>query len=182
MQDMAVGRPVPGGGGQPGLQSERHQLMIGGMKGHLVDAAAVAVVGVQHRRHAVGLHAPVDDLGRAAAGAQGGQPRLMLRPAAAAHGVQQRPVAGEQVDVLQRRRLVGHLVGVQIGDGTEGRHGRAPFRLGAEHGTGVARLRASPLPMGEGLSLQERSDWNRRKGEGSPAIVGVSRPTAANAD
>ncbi|EGF95172.1 hypothetical protein BDIM_20070 [Brevundimonas diminuta ATCC 11568] len=36
--------------------------------------------------------------------------------------------------------------------------------------------------MGEGLSLQERSDWNRRKGEGSTCQSASSRIAAAYAD
>ncbi|MNT18028.1 hypothetical protein D3C72_1532100 [compost metagenome] len=150
MQDVTVGRAVPGGGGQPRLQSEPHQLMIGRVKPHLVNAAAIAVVRVQHRRDAVGLNAPVDDLGRAAAGAQRGQPGLVLLAACATHSVEQGPVAGEQVDVLQRRRLVGHFMGVQIGDGTEGRHGRAPFRQGASMAW-ASSSREPPSPDGRGL-------------------------------
>ncbi|MNY15470.1 hypothetical protein D3C86_1486830 [compost metagenome] len=150
MQDVAVGRAVPGGGGQPRLQPEPHQLMIGRVKPHLVDAAAIAVVGVQHRRDAVGLHAPVDDFSRTAAGAERRQPRLVLPAARSAHGVRQCPVAGEQVEVLQRRRLVSHLVGVQIGDGTERRHGRAPFRQGASMAW-ASSSREPPSPDGRGL-------------------------------
>ncbi|MNI43119.1 hypothetical protein D3C73_974400 [compost metagenome] len=125
VQQMPVRRPVPGAGGDPCAQSQIHQLMIGRMKGHLVDPAAIAVVGVQHGRNPIGLHAPVDHLGRAAAAAQIGQPLDMPRPAPVAHGVVQRPVAREQVDVLQRRNLIGHLMSVEALDGTKGGHGRA---------------------------------------------------------
>ncbi len=125
VQQMPIRRPVPGAGGQPRPQPQIHQLVIGRMKRHLVDPAAIAVVGVQHRRDAIGLHAPVDHLGRSAATAQIAQPLDMPASAPMAHRVMQSPVAREEVDVLQRRNLIGHLMGVEPLDGTKGGHGRA---------------------------------------------------------
>ena len=43
------------------LDREPHQLVIGGMEAHQVDAPAVAVVGIEFRRMAVGERAKLDD-------------------------------------------------------------------------------------------------------------------------
>ena len=58
MQGVACFFHVPRRAGDAGLQPQRHQLMVGGVEFHFVDAPAIAVVGVEHRGDAIGLRAP----------------------------------------------------------------------------------------------------------------------------
>ena len=87
----------------------------------LVDALPVAVVRLQPRRVALGAAAVLLGLGRA--GDRAAVAHAVDRPAAglALERLLQREVGVEQVDVLERRRLVEDLVGAAIGhDGLAG--------------------------------------------------------------
>ena len=71
----------PGRSVQALFDGEPHELVIGGMVAHEIDAIAVAVVGVELGRIAVGEHAEFERLGRAEPGAERGE--FVARPAAA---------------------------------------------------------------------------------------------------
>jgi hypothetical protein len=99
-------------GGPPGervrlvLDADLHQLVPGRMKLNLVDAVAEAVVGPQDGRIAIGLKSPGDDLCAAGHFAEPRQPVETPGAPLAGHGLAQRDVAGEEVVVLEGRRLV----------------------------------------------------------------------------
>jgi hypothetical protein len=82
----------------------------------LVDAMAVAVERLQLRRVLVGLEAPAD---RVAAPCRPHLDRPLARPpgALALERLDERRVVGEEVAALQRRDLVGDLVGLKRGGG-----------------------------------------------------------------
>src|SRR5512146_1060330 len=97
---------APGCGMQSPADSAAHQLMPGRMKAHLVDAMAVAVVGAQLGRVAVGLLAPGDGLLGASDGADLAQALRRPARALARHALAQRGVLFEEVVVHQWRRLI----------------------------------------------------------------------------
>src|SRR3546814_8267771 len=82
------------------------------MEPDLVAAMAEAVEQLQLRRVLVRQPALLDGLGSAKLRAIGRKP--VIRPAGTVDrgGILQRMVGGEEVVILQRRRLVQHLVGV----------------------------------------------------------------------
>ena len=84
----------------------RQQLVPGGVELDLVDAVAVAVVGLQLRRVLVRLEAELDGAGAAAELAHGGDPVLGPVGALAIDGLLQHRFGLEQVVVDQRRGLV----------------------------------------------------------------------------
>ena len=89
--------------------------MPGRVELHRVEAVAEAVVGVQHRRVAVGLLAPRQ---RLAAPERADLDGAVVRPAAALarQSFNKRRVVEEEVATLQRRDLVADLVGgVRLG-------------------------------------------------------------------
>ena len=88
-----------------------HELVPGRRELDLVDALPVAVVAAQHRRLLVRLLAQAQGRGLAEPGAEAAEPGLAPGAALAQHGGAQRVILLEQVDALQRRRLVGDLVG-----------------------------------------------------------------------
>jgi hypothetical protein len=90
---------------------EAHQRVPGRVELDRVAAVAIAVEGLQHRRIAVGLEAPFDGLGPAAARAEGAEPLLGPTCPFAGHRLLQRAVAAEEVVVDEGRRLVEDLVG-----------------------------------------------------------------------
>ncbi len=126
--DLARRSPVPGDRGEAAVEPQGQQPMIGGMKANLVDSSAVVVEAFQRRRLAIGLGAPADHLGRSAARAQRRQSLDVAAAPGAYDRVRQPAVAREQVHVLQRRRLVDDLVGVEAGDWTKGGHGGSTRR------------------------------------------------------
>ena len=100
-----------------------HQLVIGRMEFHFVDALAVAVEALELRRVPVGLHGPFGDFGRAGACAEFGEPLGVARAAGMTQRMLKRDIRGEQIDILEGRRLVRDLMGLQIRAGLECGHG-----------------------------------------------------------
>ena len=95
----------------PLLDRDSHQLVIGGMEAHEIDAPPVAIVGVEFRRMAVGERAEFEIVGRPGARAEGGE--IVERPgrAFARDALLQRRVAVEEVVVGERDGLVEDLMG-----------------------------------------------------------------------
>jgi hypothetical protein len=102
---------VPGRIVQAGMGRVRHQFVIGGMKLNLVAAVAAGVESPELRRVLVGEPAPRRHRGGAPAFAELGQFAMRRRAAKGRNRIDQRLVAGEQIDVLEGRRLVENLVG-----------------------------------------------------------------------
>ena len=94
-----------------GMGAVRHQFMIGRMKLDFVAPVAAGIEGPQFRRVLVGEPAPLGHRGRTPMLAEFGQFLLRRSPAIGRDRIRQRPVEREQIDVLERRRLVEHLVG-----------------------------------------------------------------------
>ncbi len=92
------------------LNRGAHNLVIGGMVGDLVDAMAVAVVGLKPRRVGVGLIRPALEILRADQPA--GLVQALARPArvVALHALRERQVKLKLVHTNARDALVEHLV------------------------------------------------------------------------
>jgi hypothetical protein len=105
----------PGDRGDPVLEAQAHQGMIGGVELHLVDTPAVAVETPQARRVPVGVLAQLEAVLAAERCAQGRE--LLHRPARAFafQGIAQDDVLFEEVDVFERRNLIENLMGRQPG-------------------------------------------------------------------
>src|SRR5262249_12444425 len=86
-----------------------------GVELDLVDPVAVAVVGPEHRLVFLGAPAVLACLGAAGGGPRFARPVDAPAAALALERLPQRDVDLEQVDRLQRRRLVEHLAG-GVGD------------------------------------------------------------------
>ncbi|MCY1432015.1 hypothetical protein D9M71_479980 [compost metagenome] len=95
------------------LDGRAHQLVVGRVEFHQVDAMAVAVVGLEHRLVLVGEEAGRQQraTGQCAIGIH-----LLLGPAAieAADPFLQRQVDAVEVGAVQRRHLVGDFVGFGV--------------------------------------------------------------------
>lgn len=117
----AGARVGPGQRGQFVFDGGAHQLVVGGVELHQVDAVAVAVVAMELRLVLVGQEA-----GRhqRAAGQLAVALQALLGPAAlvATHPLLERQVEAVEVGTIQRRYLVGHFVGfgvlVQVHEGS----------------------------------------------------------------
>ncbi len=116
-------RLAPGEGVEPVLDPERHQRVPGGVEFHLVDPVAVAVVRPQDRRMLVRLESPGDRLPPAHDLPERPRPALGPLRSLAPQRLGQDRVGGEEVDVLEGRRLVEDGVG-----GVSGHGGRIPRR------------------------------------------------------
>ena len=81
------------------------------MKLDLVAPVAAGIEGPQFWRVLVGDAAPRRHRGRAPVLAEFGQFLLRRRAAIGRDRLDQRPVEREQIDILERRRLVEHFVG-----------------------------------------------------------------------
>ena len=92
-------------------EDQPHQLVVGGMEFDEVDAMAEAVVRAQLGQVPVGLARQVLDLGAADQGS--GLLQVIRRPVGTedANRVTQRFVAGIEVVIFERTRLVHHLMG-----------------------------------------------------------------------
>jgi hypothetical protein len=112
------------------LGGERHELVVGGVEVDLVDAVAEAVDRPQLRRMLVGLVAPGRQRRAAPDAADLGA--ALARPAAAlaVERLDERDVRGEQVEVRERDRLVGDLVGDEGSGERVDRHVRSLDRAG----------------------------------------------------
>ncbi len=104
------------------IDSQMHELVIGRMEVHFVDALAVAVETLELWRISVGLHGPVRHFGGACARAECCQPSGMGRAAGMTQRMLKRQVRGEQIDVFEWRGLVGDLMGLQHRAGLECGH------------------------------------------------------------
>ena len=107
----ALARVGPGRGMKALLDRRPHQLVIGGVEADKVDAAPVAVVGVEFGRVSVGERAPLEAFGRAEAAAEGAKPVGRPFGALAANRILQGGVGLVEIVVGQFDRLVDHLVG-----------------------------------------------------------------------
>ena len=101
---------LPGRAVQALGDAHRHALVIGRMKLDDVEPPALAVEGFQSWRVLV-REPPALEGGRAAARfTECGQPLDRYAAAFAVDGFPERPVAGEEVYVLEWRALIEHLV------------------------------------------------------------------------
>ena len=91
-------------------ENPAHQHVVTRVELDLVDALALAVVAVQHRRVQVGQPRVGLHLGLANLIAQGSQGRGVEPGGMERERIAQGQVAAEQVRADQRRTLVGHLV------------------------------------------------------------------------
>ncbi len=89
-----------------GVGTVRHQLVIGRMEFDLVAAKAARIEGLQFRRVLVGDAAALRHRRGAPMPAEVGKFRCCRLPAIDRHGLRERAVEGEQVNVLKWRRLV----------------------------------------------------------------------------
>ncbi len=117
----ALGRP--GRIVQAGMRAVRHQLMIGRMEFDLVAPKPLGIEQPQLRRVLIRDTAALRHRRRAPMTTEGGEIIARHRACGHLHRVHQRPVQREQVDVLERRRLVEDIVG-----GKRLRHLAAPSR------------------------------------------------------
>jgi hypothetical protein len=102
---------IPGRIVDTGVGGVRHQLVIGRVKLDLIAAKAARVKSPQFWRIFVGDAAPRRHCRRAPMAAEFRQ--FGMRRAALIHGyrLDQRPIQREQIDILERRRLVEYLMG-----------------------------------------------------------------------
>ena len=132
--DVGAGpRVAPGGAVQLVFHRGPEQLVPGGVELDLVDAVAVAVVGLQLRPVLVGEPSQLLRLGRAGELADRGDP--LASPSRRPRGRPPRPatrVGLEDVVVGQRRRLVGDGV-VAEGLALPGCHRERLCRLAGRH-------------------------------------------------
>jgi hypothetical protein len=112
----ACSRLAPGQGVQAPTHRRRHQLVPGGMERHLIDAVAIAIMGVQRRRILVRREAPADSLRRSRAPPNFAQPCRRPARALTRHAFAQWRIRREEIVIHQRRRLVQHLVRGLDGD------------------------------------------------------------------
>ena len=111
-RDMrALARLAPRRGVQAVFDRDPHQLVIGGMKAHEIDAPAIAVVGVEIRRIAIGERAELEIVGRAELRAERFEVGARPIGALARNALSKRGVAGEEVVVGEREGLVEDFVG-----------------------------------------------------------------------
>ncbi|MNP50567.1 hypothetical protein D3C76_1448400 [compost metagenome] len=113
------------------LHGLAHQLVVRGMKFHVVDAAAIAIEGVEHRLVAVGL---LTGLHQFVAGdpAEIGEVLLGPDPAVPLDRLLKRLVAQPGVERSHGEWLVLYLVGLKLGIG---RHGSTSIGLVKENYT-----------------------------------------------
>ena len=83
-----------------------HQLMIGGMEAHEIDASAKTVVGVELGRMPVGERAKLEIIRRARHGAESDEVGARPVRAFARDALAQSGVAGKEIVVGERERLV----------------------------------------------------------------------------
>ena len=108
---MGAGLRVhPGQRRQAVLDGGAHQLVVGGVEVHLIDALPIAIMGAQHRLVLVGEETG-DHQRPAGQRAVGVQPRVAPTTVEAAHPFLQRQVQAVEVGAIQRRHLVEHLMG-----------------------------------------------------------------------
>ena len=96
--------------------------MISGVKADLIDPLAIAVECIEHWGIAIGLYAPADHFGRTGARAQRGQPLVVLTATGMGHCIDERTVAGKQVDILKGWSLIDNLMRIKSDDGTGAGH------------------------------------------------------------
>src|ERR1700678_1446881 len=96
--------------------------MIGGMKFHLVQARSVAVEGLKLRRIAIGQDSPFLDLARSRSCPEFRQPLGVGGASRRSDGSLQRPIDGEEIDVLEWRRLIDDVMGFKMRGGTQRAH------------------------------------------------------------
>jgi len=120
---------VPRRSGDALVESQCHQLVIGGMELHLVDPMTEAVMGFKNGRVPVRSFSPAYHFARAGTLSETAQPVEMASRPGHCHRVAQRAVRAKTVESFQRRRLVGYFMRIESFDGTEDFHDR--FLLGA---------------------------------------------------
>ena len=118
--------PFPGDGMPVVVDGQPHEGVVGGMKLHFVDAAPVAVEGLEPGRVFVGQEAQFHVFVAAHGGAQLAALGVDPVRAFAADGFGQRLVGFVGVVVARYLRLVGDGVGGQFGDGITRFHDRPP--------------------------------------------------------
>ncbi len=84
----------------------RHQFVIGRMKLNLIAAEAARIIGFQLRRILIGNAAALGHRRRAPMPAEIGKLRFGRFSAIHRNGFRERAVEREQIDILERRRLV----------------------------------------------------------------------------
>src|SRR5262249_10016799 len=87
--------------------------MVGWMKLDLIEAKSLRIERVQLRWVFVGLSAEVEQVAGGPAPAEGGQGGGILKSAIGRNGSLQRQIAGIEIDVNVRRRLVCFFVAVE---------------------------------------------------------------------
>lgn len=114
------------------------------MEPHLVDAAAIAVEGDQFGRMAVGLLAPFQHLFRADFAAEFREEVIRPGRALAADGFAEDGVGRVEVAAGEVRRLVGDVVGGEIGARSVAGHGDPPGKGGLSQAARGSRDRPPP--------------------------------------
>ena len=94
-----------------GVRAARHHFVIGRVKLDLVAPVAAGIEGTQFWRVLVGDAAARRHGRRAPVLTELGKFLLGVSPAIGRDRFDQRPVDREQIDILERRRLVEHFVG-----------------------------------------------------------------------
>ena len=105
-----------------GVRAARHHFVIGRVKLDLVAPVAAGIEGAQFWRVLVGDAAPRRHGRRTPVLTELGKFLFGGSPAIGRDRFDQRPVDREQIDILERRRLVEHFVGREWGLG----HGLLP--------------------------------------------------------
>ena len=116
-------RRRPGQAVQLVADGERHEVVPRAVELDLVDAVAVAVEGLQPRRVLVGLEAPARSARRPTRRRPRARARAPSRRPRAASASTSGDVVVEEVAVLQRRDLVGDLVGRETAQASAGMGG-----------------------------------------------------------
>ncbi len=179
MGGMACPLPAPGDRGKAAGKTQVHQPVIGRVELHLVDPVAKAVEIVEHRQHPVRFRAPVLHFGAADPRAELGEAGGMIARLGGAHRIGQRAIAGEQVDVLQRRRLVEHLVGILLGERFGMGHGASSSFAGQPSLAARRLLCLVATTRGEGHAASNGKAGGRqaRAVRRAPRMTPAARPT-----
>ena len=110
MQHMAGLYAAPGGRRDAGFQPQCQQPMIGGVEIDFIDPPSVTIECLQLWRISIRLHRPLGGFGGTGSGAESREPIGMCLPTRGGDGSLKRNIRCEQVDVLERRRLVGNVM------------------------------------------------------------------------
>jgi hypothetical protein len=114
---------LPGGIVQPRRHAGLHQGVVGRVELDPVGPLAARIVGLELRWVLVGEPPEVEPLGRAPLRAKARQVLRVGVHAIRPQRVEERPIEGDEVRVLERRGLVEDFVGVEGGG-----HGRGLWR------------------------------------------------------